>query len=161
MPHRNNAAPVDQVGQQVAKGLTLHLNAATMETIGFSDNVEFNAHVALLGSGGLNGMAQTEVATETDPTDCQARKLEPDQAVVFNEVARLMLQGGKERDETKPKLVLGPAGTGKTHLIFAVLDAARDTRSRSLFAPVSMLSQKQRSEVTHFRAEWSGGENCC
>jgi sigma54-dependent transcription regulator len=24
-----------------------------------------------------------------------------------------------------PKLVLGPAGTGKTHLIFAVLDAAR------------------------------------
>jgi hypothetical protein len=77
-----------------------------------------------LRNGGFNGVAQTEAGqSEMDPINSKTYELELDQRVVFKEVVRLILQGN-DRTETRPILVLGPAGTGKTHLIFAILDAA-------------------------------------
>ena len=131
LPHRiipgtapSNAAPINRVGQQAAKQLTLDINAAAMESIYSGDIVELNVHVAPMGNGGLNGVTETEVEAGTDLTNSITHKLEPDQTVVFKKVVRLMLQGNG-REETRPKHVLGPAGTGKTCLIFAILDAAR------------------------------------
>ena len=69
-------------------------------------------------------MAPTKVEPSSDATKSKTHKLEPDQAIVFDKAVRLMLQQNGH-EETKPKLVLGPAGTGKTRLIFALLDAAR------------------------------------
>jgi hypothetical protein len=125
-PAANNyIAPINRmIGQEVAKELSLDLDPAAMETIYSADNTEFNIHVALPGNEGLNGVTQTDIEPGTDPTNSKTHKLEPDQTVVFNEVVRLLLQGNG-REETRPKLVLGPAGTGKTRLIFAILDAAR------------------------------------
>jgi hypothetical protein len=120
----NNAAPLHRVGQQAASELSLDLDASAMEKIYSGDSMELNIHAAPVGNGGLNGVTQTEVEAEADPTNSKTHKLEPDQTVVFDEVVRLMLQGNG-REETRPKLVLGPAGTGKTRLIFAILDAAR------------------------------------
>jgi hypothetical protein len=120
----DNTAPINCVGQQVAKDLCLPLDATTMETIYSDDNVELDIPVVSVGNEGLNGMMQTEVEAGADPTNSKTHKLEADQTVVFNDVVHLMLQGN-EREDTRPMLVLGPAGTGKTHLIFAILDAAK------------------------------------
>jgi hypothetical protein len=86
--------------------------------------LELITHVAPVGNEGLNNVAPTKVEPSSDATKSKTHKLEPDQAIVFDEVVRLMLQQNGH-EETKPKLVLGPAGTGKTRLIFALLDAAR------------------------------------
>jgi hypothetical protein len=121
-----DASAINQVGQQVAKEHVLHLNVPTMETIySATDSMECNLNIASPRNGRLNGAMETEVGAETDSIKSQRQTLDPDQMAVFDEVVRLMLQRGKEREESRPKLVLGPAGTGKTHLIFAVLDAAR------------------------------------
>jgi hypothetical protein len=120
------ASAVNQAGQQAAKEHVLHLDVPTMETIcSTTDSMEFNLNVASPRNGRLNGAMETEVEAETDSIESQRQKLDPDQTAVFDEVVRLMLQRGKEREESRPKLVLDPAGTGKTHLILAVLDAAR------------------------------------
>ena len=47
----NNAAPLHWVGQQVARELSLDLDAAAMETIYSGDSVELNVHVAPMGNG--------------------------------------------------------------------------------------------------------------
>jgi hypothetical protein len=88
----------------------------------YSDDRE--VPVAPVGNRGLNGVMPTEAQPGMNRTNSKTHKLEPDQAVVFDVVVRLVLQGN-ERKETRPNLVLGPAGTGKTHLILAILDAAR------------------------------------
>ena len=121
----NNVTPaINKVGQQVAKELYLDLALTAIETIYSGIPMQLNTHVAPVGNEGLNNVTPAEVEPSTDPTKSKTHKLEPDQVVVFDEVVRLMLlQNGPE--ETKPKLVLGPAGTGKTCLIFALLDAAR------------------------------------
>jgi hypothetical protein len=115
---------MNSVGQQTAKDLTLRPNKDLMEKIYSGDSEELNVHVAPTGIGRLNGVIETEVEADADPTNSETHKLEADQTVVFNNVVRWIHQGN-EREETKPMLVLGPAGTGKTHLILAILDAAR------------------------------------
>ena len=124
IPSHRTIPGINRVGQQLAKELRVDLDAAAMERIYSGDNVDLNAHVAPVGNGGLNGVTSTEVEPGTDPTNSKTHELEPDQAVVFDEIMHLMLQGNGCQ-ETKPMLVLGPTGTGKTHLIFAILDAAR------------------------------------
>ena len=74
--------------------------------------MELNTHVAPIGNEGLNNVTPTKVEPSTDPTKSKTHKLKSDQAIVFDKVVRLMLQQNG-REETKPKLVLGPAGTGK------------------------------------------------
>jgi hypothetical protein len=120
----NNTGPINLVGKQVATEHRLDINIEIMEAIYSGDNAELNVHLAPVTDGGLNSKMPTEVEPGPDPTNSQTHKLESDQAVVFDEVVRLMLQGN-EGEERRPRLVLGPAGTGKTRLIFAILDAAR------------------------------------
>jgi hypothetical protein len=88
----NKVTPaINQVGQQVAKELYLDLAVTAIETIYSGIPMELNTHVAPVGNEGLNNVTPTEVAPSTDPTKSKTHKLEPDQAVVFDEVARLML----------------------------------------------------------------------
>jgi hypothetical protein len=156
----NNVAPaINQVGQQVAKELRLDLAVPTIETIYSGIPMELNTHVAPIENKGLNDMTPTEVEPRADPTKSKTHKLEPDQAVVFDEVVCLMLQQNG-REETKPKLVLGPAGTGKTRLIFALSLMLPDPKARSSFVPLSMPSQRQRSEVTRFQGLSFGVQKC-
>jgi hypothetical protein len=142
--------PVNQVGQQVDKKLCLNLAVTAIKIIYSGIPMELNTHVAPVGNQGLNNMTPTEVEPGKDPTKNKTHNLEPDQTVVFDQVVRLMLQqnGG---EETKPKLVLGPAGTGKTRL---------DPKARSLSVPPSMLLQQQQSEVTRFQEIPFGMQEC-
>jgi hypothetical protein len=95
-----------------------------MERIYLDNYAELDVHVVPHGNGGLHVTTQAEVEAEADPINSEMHKLEPDQKVVFDEVIRLMQQRNGQ-EETRPILVLGPAGTGKTRLIFAILEAVR------------------------------------
>jgi hypothetical protein len=109
----NNVTPaINQVGQRKAKELRFDLAVTAIKTIYSGIPMELNTHIAPVGNEGLNNVTPTEVQPGTDPTKSKRYKLEPDQAVVFDEVVCLMLQQNG-REATKPKLVLGPSGTGK------------------------------------------------
>jgi hypothetical protein len=121
-----NASGGNLVGPKRAKELSLRLDASAMEACKFDDNnVEPKVPFTPLEDGKLNDVTQTKVCTSADPTNSKTYRLEPDQKLVFDEVVQLMVVRGGGHEETKPMLVVGPAGTGKTHLIFAILDAAK------------------------------------
>jgi hypothetical protein len=128
MPHglaTNSPASVNQIGQQVAKEHVSHINASILERIYSPDSTEFNFDVVSPTNGGLNGGMETDIEAETNCIKRLREKLEPDQRLIFDDVVRLMLQRGEDGEASRLQLILGPAGSGKTHLISAVLDAAK------------------------------------
>ena len=123
----NNSVPfIERVGQKVANRLTLEINKDTMDTLYSGNNFELNDDILSSRNRRLNHTTDTLEEAKADALNSKTYKLEADQTAVFNEVVRLILQKETtQKEERRPMLVLGPAGTGKTRLIFAILDAAR------------------------------------
>jgi DNA-binding NtrC family response regulator len=147
------------LGQQAAKRLVLDLDPAAMEILFPDDNyVEFNVDIAPLKNGRLPGTTRTEVEATTDPTNSKTHKLEPDQTDIFNKVVRLVLQQNQQ-EETRPNLVVGPAGTGKTSLIFAILDATKSKGKEFIRTSFNAITATAIGGDT-FSGDFSGVPNC-